>query len=139
MRALHVLLVEGHPAVRYELARRLRHMPGIDLVGVAGNLEEAMVCVTRHQPSAVVCDPRSCSAAPLSLVRCLDTLGVRVVVLTTSLREGDAQALQEAGAAAVLLKGCPLLDLQATLLATPPDAPPRRRSTPGQRGWAIVP
>jgi DNA-binding NarL/FixJ family response regulator len=138
MRALHVLLVEGHPAVRYELARRLRHMPGIDLVGVAGTPAEALACVSCWRPSAVVCDPRSCSKAPLSLVRCLDTMGTRVVVLTTSLRDGDAQDLQEAGAAAVLLKGCPMLDLQASLLAAPPEAP-RRRSAPKQRGWAILP
>jgi len=62
----------------------------------------------------IVCDPRTLPAAPAAVVRVLAATGAAVVVLTSSLDDGEAAALERAGARAVVLKG----SARATLVET---------------------
>jgi DNA-binding NarL/FixJ family response regulator len=117
MATLNVLLLEGHHGVRTALARRLERLAGIELVDAVGDAEAAIACLARHPSTVVLCDPRSCSDAPVAVVHMLSRMAAAVVVLTTSVLDCDARAFRSAGAAAVLLKGCTTQEILATLHA----------------------
>jgi DNA-binding NarL/FixJ family response regulator len=111
---LRVLLVDGHRGVRVALCERLRHVSrAVDVVASDG-LAAAMNLLGELVPDVVVCDPRTVHQGA-DAVRQLGSGGCPVVVLTSSLQDGEAEDLRRSGAAAVLLKGCSLIALLATL------------------------
>jgi DNA-binding NarL/FixJ family response regulator len=117
MATLRVLLVEGHHGVRDALARRLERIQGLELIGAVEDVPAALSCLARQPSAVVLCDPRSLSDTPATVVQRLRQVGAAIVVLTTSLIETDANDFLAAGAAAVLLKGCTMQAIHATLLA----------------------
>lgn len=110
-RATTLLIVDGHAGVRVALARRLRQAPGIKAAVAVGDLDAAVRLAAQLLPEVIVCDPRTLPAAPADVVRVLAATGAAVVVLTSSLDEGEAAALERAGARAVVLKGSALTTL----------------------------
>lgn len=110
------VIVDGHAGVRAALAQRLAQVPGVSVVGTAGALGTAIRLVQQCAPDVVLCDPRSLEGDGLTALRALAALGQPIVVLTTALREGDAEAYARS-AAAVLLKGAPLPEILQALEA----------------------
>ena len=74
----------------------------------AGLPAEAVQLVQEQRPAVVLCDPCSLGGDSGTALQTLCATGCPVVVLTTTLRDGEAATLARSGAAAVLLKGEPL-------------------------------
>ncbi len=131
-RATTLLIVDGHAGVRVALARRLGQAPGIKAAVAVGDLDAAVRLAAQLLPEVIVCDPRTLRAAPTDVVRVLAATGAAVVVLTSSLDDGEAAALERAGARAIVLKGSALATLVESVQkarvdgaragSTPPDA-----------------
>lgn len=125
----HLLIVDGHPGVREALARRLRQaytVTAVDGLAAAGEV------LRRLSPAAVIVDPRTIAALPDDVLALLGLAGRPVIVLTSSLLEGEEGRLHRAGAAAILLKGRPFAELLVRIDAAIGEASPvprRRRGT----------
>lgn len=100
-----LLIVDGHSGVRAALVRRLSQIPGACVVAAVENLDGARQTLEQQAMDAVLYDPRTVAGDAATAVAQLAASGAAVVVLTSSLREGEEDALQRAGAGAVLLKG----------------------------------
>ena len=109
-----VLVLDGHEGVRTALAHRLERAPGLRAVVVA-DLATALHLAGELLPDAVVCDPKTLATDAAETVRLLAMGGAPVVVFTSTLRDGEPDALARAGAAALLLKGGSIADLIATI------------------------
>jgi DNA-binding NarL/FixJ family response regulator len=104
--SLSVMIVEGHRGVREGLAQRLGHRSGeVGAVVAVDTLEAARRGMQDGAPDVVLCDPRTLAGGAEEVVRQLGSTGVPIVVLTSSLRDGEEDALRRAGARTVLLKG----------------------------------
>ncbi len=114
-RATTLLIVDGHAGVRMALARRLLQAPGIKAAVAVGDLDAAVRLAAELLPEVIVCDPRTLPTTPADVVRLLAATGAAVVVLTSSLDEGEAAALERTGARAIVLKGSALTTLVASV------------------------
>ena len=129
----HLVLVDGHAGVREALARRLRRaytVTAVDGLAAAGEV------LRRLSPAAVIVDPRTIAAWSDHALALLGRAGRPVIVLTSSLLEGEEGRLHRAGAAVILLKGCPFAELLARIEAAIDEASPVPR---GRRGTGLPP
>ena len=86
-----VLIVDGHAGVREGLTRRLRRVPTIGAVAAAHDLDQA-ACLAREQaPDVVLYDPHTAPGDLPTVLGRLSVRGQQVVVLTTSLAEGEEE------------------------------------------------
>jgi DNA-binding NarL/FixJ family response regulator len=113
--ALTVLIVDGHQGVREALLRRLRHAGGIQAVAAVGSIELAARLAQELAPDTVLYDPRTVEGDAVEAIGRLAAGGRSVIVLTSSLGEGEETALVRAGAAAILLKGSGAAAVRAAL------------------------
>lgn len=109
-----LLLVDGHAGVREALARRLAQISPMRVVAAA-DLDGAQRALLQHTPAAIVYDPRTVPGDASGILALSAAAGVPVVVLTSSLLEGEAATLRREGAAAVLLKGVEMDTLLAAI------------------------
>ena len=111
-RALRVMVVDDHPIWREAIERDLR-AAGLDVVGAAGDGEQALRRMAATRPDVVVLDLR------LPVLDGVDTTrriaaehpGVRVLVLSASGEEGDVLAAIKAGATGYLVKSASSTEL----------------------------
>ena len=111
-RALRVMVVDDHPIWREAIERDLR-AAGLDVVGAAGDGEQALRRMAATRPDVVVLDLR------LPVLDGVDTTrriaaehpGVRVLVLSASGEEGDVLAAIKAGATGYLVKSASSAEL----------------------------
>jgi NarL family two-component system response regulator LiaR len=104
--AIRVLLVDDHAVVREGLRAFLALQDGIDVVGEAGNGEEAVRLAARLAPDVVLLDlvmPDGDGLAALHRLR-ITAPDARVLVLTSYADESQIFAATAAGAAGYLLK-----------------------------------
>ncbi len=116
---ISVLIVDDHEVVRLGLVTLLRRQPGIQVVGEAGNAQEALEQVARHRPRVVIMDVRMGEVSGIEACREIidhwpDT---RVLMLTSYADETAATAAVIAGAAGFLLKGVPAPELVRSITA----------------------
>jgi DNA-binding NarL/FixJ family response regulator len=128
-----VLIVDGHPGVRTALVSRLHHTPQIRAVCAVGALDAAVRMIEELAPHVVLYDPRTVAGDSEQVVRRLGQGGCPVIVLTSSLRDGEARALMRAGAAAILLKGEERSDLLAAIEAAARGADTPQPAVPAQQ------
>jgi DNA-binding NarL/FixJ family response regulator len=108
-RPVRVLLVDDHPVVRAGLAGMLGGEPRIEVVGEAGDGDEAVVAAHHLRPDVVLMDlrmPHTDGATATARITA-ELPGVRVLVLTTYDTDADIIKAVEAGAAGYLLKDTP--------------------------------
>ena len=120
-----ILLVDGHTGVREALAKRLRYLYDVTAVE---SLERAAEALRDCSPEVLIVDPRTI-AADIDDVLALRSRAARpLIVLTSSLQDGDAARLRGEGVSAILLKGVPFADLLAEIEAAVhlPNARPSR-------------
>ena len=114
--ALTLLIVDGHQGVREALLRRLRHAPGIQAVAAVGSIELAVRLAQELAPDTVLYDPRTVQGDAVEAIGRLAAGGRSVIVLTSSLGDGEETALAQAGAAAIPLKGSSAATVRAALV-----------------------
>jgi DNA-binding NarL/FixJ family response regulator len=102
---LRVMIVDDHPIWREALERDLR-TAGLDVVGTAGDGEQALRRMAAARPDVVVLDLRLPVLDGVATTREIAARhpGVRVLVLSASGEEGDVLAAIKAGATGYLVK-----------------------------------
>ncbi|MGH3715788.1 MAG: response regulator [Micromonosporaceae bacterium] len=110
---VRIVIADDHPVVREGLAAMLKAEPDLDVVGEAGNGEEAVALVAAERPDVVLMDLRMArmdGAAATARIT-VETPGTRVLVLTTYETDADIVRAVEAGATGYLLKDTPRTQL----------------------------
>lgn len=101
---IRVLLVDDQALLRRALATVLALEPDIEVVGEAGDAEEALARATRDRPDVVLLDVQMPGAGGLTVVAALQALGCRVLILTTFGRPGYVSRAIAAGASGFVVK-----------------------------------
>ncbi len=116
---VRVLVVDDHPVVRAGILGLLAGEPDLDVVGEAGDGEQACGAAARLRPDVVLMDLRmpvlDGAAATARILQ--EVPQARVVVLTTYETDADILRAVEAGATGYLLKDTPRDDLVAAVRA----------------------
>ena len=113
LKSVRTLVVDDVEEVREGLARLLRHMPGITVVGTAGDGQEALDQVEALAPEVVLMDMRMPKLDGLGATRAIRDRHPEVAVLMLS-AYGDESLVVEAllcGARGYLLKGTEIAEL----------------------------
>ncbi|MCA2177238.1 response regulator transcription factor [Nonomuraea glycinis] len=114
---IRVLLAEDQGMVRGALASLLGLEPDIEVVGEAGDGEEAVAVAVRERPDIALLDiemPVMDGIAAAAGIRAR-VPGCQVMILTTFGRPGYLRAAMEAGAVAFLVKDSPARELAAAV------------------------
>ncbi|WP_136519151.1 MULTISPECIES: response regulator [Cellulomonas] len=119
MSTVRVLVADDHPVVRSGLTGLLALEPDVEVVGEAGDGEEAVALATSLRPDLVLMDLRMPGTDGAdATARIVATLpGVHVLVLTTYETDTDILRAVEAGATGYLLKDTPRDQLVAGVRA----------------------
>jgi DNA-binding NarL/FixJ family response regulator len=114
-----VLVVDDHPVVRGGIEGLLAAAGDLEVVGSAGDGQEALEQVARLQPDVVLMDlrmPGMDGATATERIR-REHPSVHVLVLTTYETDADIVRAVEAGATGYLLKDTPLAQLADSVRA----------------------
>jgi DNA-binding NarL/FixJ family response regulator len=103
---IRVLIVDDHVMVRQGLRAVLQSYPNIDVVGEAGNGEEAISSVTKLQPTMVVMDISMPSLDGIGATRLIKAQFPQIAVLGLSVNAPTyhVDAMLKAGAFDVITK-----------------------------------
>lgn len=112
-RPIRVLLADDHVVVREGLASSLTTQPDIDVIGEAGDGEEAIEMARQLRPDVIVMDVVMPGLSGVDATRQIvqEMPHVRVIGLSMYSDEEMAQMMRRAGALAYLSKGGPIGDL----------------------------
>jgi two-component system, NarL family, response regulator LiaR len=117
--AIRILIVDDHAVVREGLRAFLDLQDGFEVVGEAGDGDEAIATAERLRPDIVLMDlvmPRRDGVAAMRVLR--DRVpGARVIVLTSFLDEDKLLPALRAGAAGYLLKNAQPHELERAVRA----------------------
>ncbi len=104
---LRVLVVDDHPLYREGLVTAMSAMPGVDVVGQAGDGQEAVDLVDELEPDVIVMDLYMPVLNGIDATRQIIAKRPRTAVLVLTMAEGDDSvfAAMRAGARGYLLKG----------------------------------
>ena len=109
---VRVIVVDDHPVVREGLRAMLEAEPDLDVVGEAGDGEEAVRLAAEHRPDVVLMDLRMPGTDGVTATGRITAAGhARVLVVTTYDTDADILRAVEAGATGYLLKDTPRADL----------------------------
>ena len=108
---LTLVIVDGHDRARTALAERLQRLAGVLVLAAVGEIGLAIEVVGRLKPDVVLLEPRTGDSSPLATLWRLVGIGPPVVILTSSLAEGEAEGFMRAGAYAALVKDTDVLGL----------------------------
>lgn len=115
MSEIKVLIVDDHPVVREGLAGMLAGRPEFEVVGLAGDGQEALEKVGTLEPDVVLTDLRMPVMDGVAFIRQLKeqktARPVHTLVLTTYDSDADILPAIEAGATGYLLKDTPREEL----------------------------
>jgi DNA-binding NarL/FixJ family response regulator len=103
---IRILIIDEHKAARESLARRLKSIPELDVVGTTGDGEEGLRQIESLHPDVVLLDIRMKKTEGMDVCRraCRLDWGTRVVVLTSYSDLEEQRMASQAGARGYLLK-----------------------------------
>jgi DNA-binding NarL/FixJ family response regulator len=111
------LVADDHPAIVEAVSRVIERDPDVELVGRAGDGDEALRLIEALRPDVALLDIRMPNRTGIDIARELGSIGVpTAVILYTEL--ADTLTLVEAidaGARGFVLKGSPLVDLSRAI------------------------
>src|SRR5215467_1971533 len=116
---IRTLIVDDHALFRRGLEMVLESEPGIELVGEAGDGEEAVRVAGESLPDVVLMDIRMPRSSGIEACRALKDVApsAKIVMLTISDEEEDLFAAIRAGASGYLLKDIPLDEVAGAVRA----------------------
>ncbi|MGC8507138.1 MAG: response regulator [Thiomonas sp.] len=114
---IRVLLVDDHPLFRRGLVSLLAEEPGMQVVGEAADIGEALRQVERTQPDVVLLDNHLPGVRGVDAVAGLHTTFplVKILMLTVSDDAADLATALRAGASGYLLKTCDIGEIVAAI------------------------
>ncbi len=114
---IRVLLADDHPLVRRGFRRMLEDDPSIEVVGEAGDGEEAVRLAAELQPQVVVMDCAMPRSSGLVATRQILAASPQIAILMLSMHAEDTLVRQalDAGARGFILKSAVDLDLAAAV------------------------
>jgi DNA-binding NarL/FixJ family response regulator len=118
MSRVRVVLADDATALRELLVRALQKDERIEVVGTAGDGEEALEVLAREQPDVLVLDVSMPKLDGLGVLRRLAAGGPHCpVVILTGYASGDlADTCSDAGAAAYIEKGAAMAEVRDTIV-----------------------
>ncbi|HEY6740097.1 MAG TPA: response regulator transcription factor [Actinopolymorphaceae bacterium] len=116
---IRLLIVDDHPVVRDGLRGMFDGDPDFEVVGEAGDGEQAVVRAEALRPDVILMDLRMPGTDGVTAIRRLHERGsaARVLVLTTYDTDNDVLPAIEAGATGYLLKDAPIEELYRAVRA----------------------
>jgi DNA-binding NarL/FixJ family response regulator len=116
---LRVVVADDQASVREGLVLLLGGLPGIEVVGAAGDGEQALELVAEHQPDAILLDLHMPVLDGIAATRRLvaEHPGVAIVVLTTYADDNSVLDALQAGARSYLTKDADRTDIARALQA----------------------
>ena len=116
---LSVVVVDDHPLYREGLTTALESMPGVEVVGEAGDGETALEVVGRLRPAVVLMDLHMPGTNGIDTTRELVRRDPDVAVLVLTMLEGEESvfAALRAGARGYLLKGAGRAEIERAVRA----------------------
>lgn len=114
---IRVLLVDDQPMVRQALRSALQGYHNIDVVGEAGDGDEALAAAAKLQPSVIVMDLRMSKMDGITATRLIRTQHPQIAVIGLSVHRESHQidAMQGAGAFEVLAKDNAVTELYSAV------------------------
>ncbi len=103
---MKVLLIDDHPLVRKGLASVLSLEKDIEIVGEAGNMNDALKAIEMYNPDLALVDIRLGNEYGLDIIEKSKSKNAscKFIVLTSSGSDGDFKRAEEAGALGYILK-----------------------------------
>jgi len=110
---IRVLLVDDHPLVREGLKARLSDLPGLEVVGEAGNADETFAAVEAARPQLVLMDVGMKDVNGIDLTARLLARHPGLLVLMLSMYDNPeyVHRAMQAGARGYVLKDAPSQDI----------------------------
>lgn len=118
--SIRVLLVEDNEIFRETLELLLDVTPDVQVVGTAGDGNAALEACRKTKPDVVLMDYRLPGTDGVETTAAIRGVSPdsSVVVLTAGVEPGEAEALREAGAVALLTKDAELDEIVRTIRST---------------------
>lgn len=119
MKAIRVLLADDHTLVRAGIRSLAERIPGVQVVGEAGNGREALDLIRSQRPDLVVMDITMASLNGLEAAARVSKEFPTVKIIILSMHSSEAYVLQalRAGAVGYLLKDAATTELDIALQA----------------------
>ncbi|MEA2520289.1 MAG: hypothetical protein QOF49_2369 [Chloroflexota bacterium] len=108
---VRLLIVDDHPVVRDGTAALLAAQPGIDVVGTAGSIDEAIALIAAVPADVILLDIRLGTDSGLRLLTETGDEAPAIIVLTAYDYPQYAEAALRLGASGFVLKTAPLAEL----------------------------
>ncbi len=117
-RRIRILLADDHPVLRKGLADALMEHPGLDLIGEAGDGQEALEIAMQLRPDVILMDITMPRMDGIEATRHIKQVAPSVAVIGLSMHETEemVSAMKNVGASDYLTKTAPIEDLIAAIL-----------------------
>jgi two-component system, NarL family, response regulator len=122
---IRVVLADDHPVVRDGLAAIVNQQTDMEVVGEAGDGEEAIVLYEQQRPDVLVLDLRMPKRDGVAVVQRLLELDPKACILIMTTYDGDEDIFQclSQGAKGYLLKDAPRQEILTAIRAVSEDRP----------------